>query len=121
MRIYCFGINLIFTSVIIFAGMVPDAPGKAIKKHTRKKVCIKVKESFEKDASEDIGRLGIAQDILRKSTDFFRRIIALVSGVGGVTLSYVCPRCPCFPLEDYIWWVSLGPGDGNSRKKKQCN
>ena len=37
-----------------------------------------------------------------------------------MTLSHVCPHCKCFPLEDYIWWVSSGHGDGNNRKKKQC-
>ena len=46
---------------------------------------------------------------------------ALVSGVGGVTFSYVCPHCTCFPLEDYTWWVSSGHGDGNNRKRKHCN
>ena len=32
-------------------------------------------------------------NILRKSTDFLRRIIAPSGGEGGVTLSYVCPHC----------------------------
>ena len=82
---------------------------------------IKVKESSEKIASEDIGRLSIAQDILRKSTNFLRRIIAPASGVGGVTLSCVCPHCNCFPLEGYIWWVSSEHSDGNNRKMKQCS
>ena len=58
---------------------------------------------------------------LQKSTDFLRRIIAPVDGMGGVTLSYVCPHCNCFPLDDHIWWVSTGRGDGNNRKKKHCN
>ena len=58
---------------------------------------------------------------LRKSTDFLRRIIAPVDGMGGFTLSHVCPHCNCFPLDDYIWWVSTGHGDGNNRKKKHCN
>ena len=38
--------------------------------------------------------------------------------MGGVTLSYICPHCNSFPLEDYIWWVSTGYGD--NRKKKHC-
>ena len=37
----------------------------------------------------------------------------------GVFLSCVCPYG--FPLDDYIWWVSTGHGDGSSRKKKHCN
>ena len=35
--------------------------------------------------------------------------------LGGVTLSYVCPHCSCFPVDDYIY------RDGNNRKKKYCN
>ena len=62
-----------------------------------------VKEAYDKVASGDVGRLSIAQDILREGTDFRRRIIAPASGVGGVTLSYVFPQCNCF-----IWWVSSG-------------
>ena len=80
-----------------------------------------VKESDEKSALEDTGRISIPQDILRKNADFLRRIIAPVSGVGGVTFSYVRPHCRCFPLEDNIWWVSSGHADGNNRKKMQCN
>ena len=52
---------------------------------------------------------------LRKSTDFLRRIIVPVEGQGGVTLSYVCPHCHRFPLEDHIWWFSSGHG------KKRCS
>ena len=42
-----------------------------------------------------------------------------MSGMGTVTLSYVCLHCSCFPLDDYIWWV-FGHGDGNNRNKKHC-
>ena len=70
---------------------------------------------------DDIGRLSIAQEIPRKSTDFLRRIIAPVDGEVSHVLPYVCPRCGCFPVDDYIWWVSTGHGDGNNRKKKHCN
>ena len=38
-------------------------------------------------------------------TDNLRRIIAPAGGQGGVTMSYLCPNCSSFPLEDYIWWV----------------
>ena len=53
---------------------------------------------------EDDQRKSIAQQILQKSTDFLRRIIASVGGPGGVTLSYVCPHSYRLPMEDYIWW-----------------
>ena len=44
-----------------------------------------------------------------------------VDGMGGATLSYVCPHCNCFLLDDHIWWVSTRHGDGNNRKKKHYN
>ena len=53
-------------------------------------------------AKDEIGRLGIVQEILRKSTDFLRRVTAPVGGMGGVTLSYVCPHCNSFPLAHCI-------------------
>ena len=37
-----------------------------------------------------------------------RRINVPVQVQGFVTLSYVCPHCHRYPLEDCIWWVSLG-------------
>ena len=81
----------------------------------------KIKESYDKVASEDIGRLSIAQDILPKSTDFLRRITAPASGVGVLTLSYVCPRCfDVFRLRMTSGGVT-GHDDGNNRKKKQCS
>ena len=54
-------------------------------------------------------------------TDFLRGIIAPVDGMGGVTLSCLCQHSHCYPLEEYIWWVSSGHGDGNNREKKQCS
>ena len=66
-------------------------------------------EAYDKVAAmEDIGRLSIVQDILRKSTGVLRRIIAPVDGMGGVTLSYACPHCSCFPLDDKRWRVTTG-------------
>ena len=63
----------------------------------------RIREAYEKVAMDDIDRLSIAQEILRKSSDFLRRSIAPVDGMGGVNMSYVCPHCNCFPLDDYIW------------------
>ena len=40
-----------------------------------------LQEAYDKVAMEDIGRLSIAQEISRNSTDFLRRIITLVSGI----------------------------------------
>ena len=69
-------------------------------------------------AMEDIGRFEhCAGNFLRKNTDTLRRVTAQMSGMGGVTLSYVCPHCSCFLLDDYVWWVSSGHGDGNNRRR----
>ena len=80
----------------------------------------RIREVYEKVAVDDIGRVSIAQEIQRKSTDFLRRIIAPVDGMGGVAFSHVCPHCNCFTLCDYILWVSTGHGDGNNRKNMHC-
>ena len=66
----------------------------------------KVEECCNEVEQEDEERQSIVQDILRKRTDFLRRIIVPVEGQEGVTLSYVCPHCHRLRLEDYIWWVS---------------
>ena len=78
----------------------------------------RIKEAYDKVASEDVGRLSIAQDILRKSTDFLRRVLAPVDGVGGITLSYVCPHCVTASLWRITSGRSSGHGDVNNRKKK---
>ena len=75
----------------------------------------RVRECYNKVEQEEEDRQSIAQDILRKSTEFMRRSIVPVEGQGGVALSYVCPHCHLFPLEDHIWWISFGHG------QKQCN
>ena len=49
----------------------------------------RLEEACEMVAMDDIGRLSIAQEILRNSTGFWRRIIAPVDGIGGLILSYV--------------------------------
>ena len=79
-----------------------------------------LQEACDKVASEEVGRLSTAQNIVRKSTYFLRIILALVSGVGSVTLCDVYLHRNCFPLERCIWWLSSGHGDGSNRKKKQC-
>ena len=48
--------------------------------------------------------MSVVQEIMFKSTDYLRRIIAPVGGQGGVPMSYLCPNCNSFPLEDYVWW-----------------
>ena len=73
----------------------------------------KVTECYDEAEAEDGGRMSIAQKILRERTGFPRSIMAPNDGVGGVTSSYVCPHCHCFPLEDCIWWVSFWAWKGS--------
>ena len=66
----------------------------------------RIKEAFDLVAQEEAREVSIVQEIMFKSTDYLRRITAPVGGQGGVTMSYLCPHCSSFPLEDYVW--SLG-------------
>ena len=66
----------------------------------------RIKEAFELVAQDEAEKMSIVQEIMLISTDYLRRIIAPVGGQGGVTMSYLCPHCNSFPLEDYVWWVS---------------
>ena len=78
---------------------------------------VKVQECNHEVRQQDDQRKSMVQQILQKSADFRRRIIAPVGGQGGggVTLSYVCPYvCHRFPTGDHIWWVSTRHG------QKQC-
>ena len=62
----------------------------------------RIREAFERVARAEAGKLSTVQEIMLKSTDFLRRIIALAGGQGGVTMSYLCLHCNSFPLEDYV-------------------
>ena len=68
----------------------------------------RIKDAFDLVAKDEVDKMSNVQEIMLKSTDYLRRIIAPVGGQGGVTMSYVCPNCNSFPLEDYVWWVSAG-------------
>ena len=80
--------------------------GLALKK--KKEIGKNIKTFSEKKmkASEEAEKVSIVQEIMLKSTDYLRRIIAPVGGHGRVTMSYLCPHCNSFPSEEYVWWVS---------------
>ena len=65
-----------------------------------------INEAFDLVAKDEVEEMSIVQEIMHRSTDYLRRIIAPVGGQGVVTLSYLCPHCNSFPLEDYVWQVS---------------
>ena len=65
-----------------------------------------IKEAFEKVAKDEARKLSIVHEIMIRSTGYLRRIIAPAGEQGGVTMSYLCPQCNSFPMEDNVWWVS---------------
>ena len=52
-------------------------------------------------------KVSTVKEIMIRSTDYLRCIIAPAERQGDVTMSYLCPRCNSFPLKDYVWWVSV--------------
>ena len=77
----------------------------------------RIKEAFDLVAKDEVEKMSIAQEIMLKSTDHLRRIIAPVGGQGGVTMSCLCPECNNFPLEGLRsvglwgkstkWWCAI--------------
>ena len=65
----------------------------------------KLRVCFCEVEQEEEERNSMVQHISQKSTDFLRRIIVPVEGQGGVTLSYVCPHCHRYPLEEAVQLV----------------
>ena len=65
-----------------------------------------IKEAFELVAQDETEKMSIKKEIVLRSTDCLRRIVAPVGVQGGVTMSYLCPNCNSLPLENYVWWVS---------------
>ena len=57
----------------------------------------KLKDSHNQARQEDVRRKSVVEKVMQRSTNSLRRIIVPV-------------HCHCFPLEDCIWWVSLGHG-----------
>ena len=67
----------------------------------------RIKEAFEQVAQDEPEKLGFVQEIMIRSTDHLRRIIAPAGGQGGVTRSYWCPHCNSF-LFGRLHLVGLG-------------
>ena len=51
----------------------------------------RIEEAFELVALDEAEKMSIVQEIMLKSTDYLRRIIAPVGGQEGVTMSYLFP------------------------------
>ena len=64
----------------------------------------RIREAYDKVANDEIGRLGTVQKNQRKSTDFLRRVIAPVDGMGGVTFVVCLPTLQQFSL----WRTTFG-------------
>ena len=77
----------------------------------------RIKEAFDLVAKDEAENMSIVQEIMLRSTDYLRRIVAPVGGQGGVTMSYLCPHCNSFTREDYVrevsgrkstkWWCAI--------------
>ena len=66
----------------------------------------RIKEAFEKVAKDDAKKLSTVQGNQVKKYRLLATHHRASGGQGGVTMSYLCPHCDSFPLEDHIWWVS---------------
>ena len=73
----------------------------------------RIKEAFEQVAEDEAEKLSTVPEIMIRSTDYLRRIMAPFGEQGGVTMSCLCPNCNSFNLGDYIWWVSGRQGRNN--------
>ena len=81
----------------------------------------RIEEAFEQVAQDEARKMSIVQEIIIRSTDYIRRIIAPVGGQGGVTMSYLCPHCNsftlgrlhlvCFRREKHTTWLCAICGD----------
>ena len=63
----------------------------------------RIKEAFDKVVKDEARKLSTVQEIMKRNTGCLRRIIEPAGEQGGVTMSYLCPNCNSFPLEDYVW------------------
>ena len=70
----------------------------------------RIKEAFELVAQDETEKMSIVQEIMLRSTDYLRRIIAPVGGQGGVTMSYLCPNCNSLPLRKMMKQVLIISG-----------
>ena len=68
----------------------------------------RINEVFEQVAKDEARKLSTVQENMIRSTDYLRRIIAPAGEQGGVTVSFLCPHCNSFPMEDNVWRVSGG-------------
>ena len=62
---------------------------------------------FESDKSDFEDCLGQRGNHIRTTCS----IIVSDTESGSLTLSYVCPHCGLFPIEDFIWWVNEEHGE----------
>ena len=62
----------------------------------------RVTEAFDKVAKDEAKELSIVQEIMVRSTEYLQRTIAPAWEQGGVAMSYLCPHCNSFPMEDYV-------------------
>ena len=62
----------------------------------------RIKVAFGLVAQDEAEKVSIVQEIMLRSTDLAANHRA------SWTMSYLCPHCNSFLLEDFVWWVSGG-------------
>ena len=82
----------------------------------------RIKEAFDLVAQDEARKVSVVQEIMFKSTDCLRRIIAPVGGYGGVTMSSLVPELQQFPSGrprlDGLWEKEPQGGAGHSLWRK---
>ena len=81
--------------------------GKSLRKPSGKNESLRMglrqdKRGFRVVAQDEAEKMSIMQKIMLRNTDYLRRVIAPVGGEGGVTMTFLCPNCNSFLLEDYV-------------------
>ena len=60
---------------------------------------------FRRAMLNDANKFEVLKNVMLKSSDLLR-IIDSDTEAGSLTVSYVCPHCGLFLIEDFIWWVT---------------
>ena len=56
--------------------------------------------------SNDANKFEVSRTLCGKVVIFFEKIIVSGAEARSLTMSYVCPRCGLFTIEDFICWVA---------------
>ena len=63
----------------------------------------RTKEAFAKVAKDEARKLSTVQEMMIRSTDYLRRIIAPAEEARWRYDVILVPHCDSFPMEDHVW------------------